>query len=58
MAEFNVMGLNTIIIQVKDLAKTIHFYEHVLHLEKDFVDKNMAFFRVGSGKGGVTVLLH
>lgn len=58
MAEFNVMGLNTIIIQVKDLAKSIHFYERVLQLEKEFVDKDMAFFRVGSGKGGVTVLLH
>ncbi|MFA1822008.1 VOC family protein [Virgibacillus oceani] len=58
MAEFNVMRVNTIIVQVKELDKSTQFYEHVLNLNKDFVDKNMAFFRVGSGGVEVSILLH
>lgn len=58
MAGFNVMRLNTIIVQVKELEKSIQFYEHVLNLKKDSVDKNMAFFRIGSGAGEISILLH
>src|SRR5690625_3683212 len=58
MAGFNIIGINTIIIQVKNLERSIHFYENVLQLNKDIVDENMAFFRVGTDKDKVTVLLH
>jgi predicted enzyme related to lactoylglutathione lyase len=58
MADFKIKKLNTIIVQVKDLEKSIHFYESVMGLNRSFVHKNMAFFQVGSGNGEVTVLLH
>lgn len=55
MAEFNIIGLNTIIVQVKNLERSIHFYEHVLDLNKTFIDNSMAFFSLGEG---ITILLH
>jgi predicted enzyme related to lactoylglutathione lyase len=58
MANFKLMGLNTIIVQVKDLDKSMRFYENILKLNKDFEDKNMVFFSVGSDEGKVTILLH
>jgi predicted enzyme related to lactoylglutathione lyase len=58
MDDFKVIGLNTIIVQVKDLEKSTHFYEHVLQLKKDMKDKNMAFFALGPGNGRAKLLLH
>lgn len=55
MAAFKIMGINTIIVQVKDLERSIYFYEQILHLNKDYVDGSMAFFSVGKG---ISILLH
>lgn len=58
MADFQIERLNTIIIPVKDLKKSIHFYENVLHLQKGYVDESMAYFTFRTSDDHTTILLH
>ncbi|UFT98463.1 VOC family protein [Radiobacillus kanasensis] len=58
MADFTIKKLNTIIVPVKDLERSIHFYKHVLHLSEDFVENGMAYYSVGSGEGKLSIMLH
>ncbi|SDN93552.1 VOC family protein [Tenuibacillus multivorans] len=58
MADFRIERLNTVIIPVKDLERSIHFYHNVLRLHKGFVDKSMAYFSFGSDDHQPTILLH
>ncbi len=58
MAAFKIKRLNTIIIQVKDLEKSIQFYETVLNLEKGYVDDSMAYFSFDTENDPTTILLH
>lgn len=58
MANFKIEKINTIIIPVKDLDRSIDFYKNVLHLTEDFVENGMAYFSVGEGEGKISVMLH
>ncbi|WP_164669504.1 VOC family protein [Virgibacillus doumboii] len=58
MANFKIEKINTIIIPVKDLDKSIDFYKNVLNLTEDFVENGMAYFSVGEGEGKISVMLH
>ncbi|SDM20026.1 VOC family protein [Sediminibacillus halophilus] len=58
MAEFQIKKLNTIVVPVKDLERSMTFYKDVLHLSQDFVENGMASYSVGYGEAKVTVLLH
>jgi len=58
MTAFQIEKLNTIIVPVKDLNKSIDFYKDVLYLEQAFTDKSMAFFSVGTQDFNTTILLH
>lgn len=57
MGNFRIERLNTIIIPVKDLVNSIHFYENVLYLHKGYVDESMAYFNFGTDDS-TTILLH
>lgn len=46
MTAFQIEKLNTIVVPVKDLNRSIDFYKNVLHLEQTFTDESMAFFLV------------
>ncbi|MUK89287.1 hypothetical protein GMD78_12985 [Ornithinibacillus sp. L9] len=58
MADFQIERLNTVIVPVKDLERSMHFYNHVLQLHRGFVDKSMAYFSIGSDENQTTILLH
>lgn len=58
MANFKIEKLNTVVIPVKDLEKSIDFYENVLHLNKENVDGGMAYFHFGESDNNTTIMLH
>ncbi|GGA67921.1 VOC family protein [Ornithinibacillus halotolerans] len=58
MVDFKIEKLNTIVIPVKDLEKSIYFYEKILRLEKGYVDESMAYFHIGTDNKSPTILLH
>ncbi|UJL45269.1 VOC family protein [Virgibacillus sp. NKC19-16] len=58
MANFKIEKINTIIIPVKDLNRSIDFYKNVLHLTEDFVENGMAYFSVGQGEDEISIMLH
>ncbi|HLS09805.1 VOC family protein [Lentibacillus sp.] len=58
MAHFKIEKLNTIVIPVKNMERSIDFYKNVLGLAEDFVEDGMAYFSVGSGEGKITIMLH
>ncbi len=58
MANFQIQKFNTIVVYVKNIERSIHFYKNVLKLKEDFVENGMAYFSVGSGEGKVTLMLH
>mgnify|MGYP001492338034 CR=1 FL=1 len=58
MAKFQIQKLNTIVVYVKDVERSAHFYKHALNLQEEFVEDGMAYFSLGSGEDKVTFLLH
>jgi len=58
MADFKIEKINTIIIPVKDLDKSIDFYKNTLNLTEDSVENGMAYFSVGKGESKINVMLH
>ncbi|WP_404456855.1 VOC family protein (plasmid) [Virgibacillus necropolis] len=58
MANFHIEKINTIIIPIKDLERSIDFYKNVLNLTEDFVENGMAYFSVGEGDNKISVMLH
>lgn len=56
--KLKISKLNTIVIHVKDVEKSAHFYGDVLGLEKGPVEQDMAWFSVGSRENAVPILLH
>lgn len=58
MAEFQIKRLNTVIVPVKDLERSIHFYQNVLQMRRGYTDDSMAYFSLGSGDDHITILLH
>lgn len=58
MANFQIKGVNTVIIQVRDLEESIHFYNNILQLHKGYVDESMAYFSFGAEDNETTILLH
>ena len=58
MSSFRIEKLNTVVIPVKDLEKSINFYENVLRLQKQLVDGDMAFFNFGQRENETTIMLH
>lgn len=58
MTEFQIEKVNTIIVPVKDLDRSIAFYKNALHLEQGFTDQSMAFFSAGASEHKTTILLH
>jgi len=58
LAHFKIEKLNTIVIPVKNMERSIDFYKNVLGLAEDFVEDGMAYFSVGSGEGKITIMLH
>lgn len=58
MAKFQIQKLNTIVVYVKDVERSAHFYKHALNLQEEFVEDGMAYFSLGSVEDKVTFLLH
>lgn len=59
MVGFQIKRLNTVIVPVKNLEKSIQFYEDVLQLQKGYVDESMAYFNFRSEDDNQpSILLH
>ncbi|MDM8101898.1 MULTISPECIES: VOC family protein [Oceanobacillus] len=58
MTDFRIEKLNTIVVPVKDLDRSIAFYKDILHLEQGFTDQSMAFISAGTSEHDTTILLH
>lgn len=55
MTHFTVKKLNTIIIPVKKMERSIDFYQNVLGLSLDYIEGSMAWFTIGDE---TSVMLH
>lgn len=58
MAEFKLIKVNTIVVHVKKMERSIDFYKNTLRLTEDFVEDGMAYFSIGSGDEKNTIMLH
>ncbi|MEK4304644.1 MULTISPECIES: VOC family protein [Oceanobacillus] len=58
MTDFRIEKLNTIVVPVKDLDRSIAFYKDILYLEQGFTDQSMAFISAGTSEHDTTILLH
>ncbi|CEI83600.1 hypothetical protein J18TS1_04560 [Oceanobacillus oncorhynchi subsp. incaldanensis] len=50
MTDFRIEKLNTIVVPVKDLDRSIAFYKDILYLEQGFTDQSMAFISAGTSE--------
>lgn len=58
MADFKIKKLNSIVIPVKDLTRSINFYKNVLGFTEDFAEDGMAWFTIGQEESKVSIMLH
>lgn len=58
MTNFKIEKLSTIVIPVKNMDRSIHFYKNVLGLTEEFIEDGMAYFSVGPGESKMTIMLH
>lgn len=58
MVNFQIQKISDVVVQVKNLEKSIHFYENILMLHKEYVDDGIASFSFRADKDATKILLH
>lgn len=58
MADYKVRGLRTIVLNVRDVAASAHFYADLLGLPRDLEAGGLLWLRLGEGARATPLLLH
>ncbi|WP_176222048.1 VOC family protein [Tuberibacillus sp. Marseille-P3662] len=58
MPSFDIQGVSTVVIQVRNVEVSKVFYKDTLGLSEDFADGGMVWLSIGAGEHATPLLLH